>query len=59
MTYSLILTIMLWTGTGAYEKKDVVLQYGSKAACEKAKDEALSRVGEREGAIARCVPKEG
>lgn len=57
MTWVLVLTVMLWTGNGTYESKHVEFVYGSEQACQQAKEEALAKVGDKEGAIARCVQK--
>ncbi len=57
MTWALVMTFMVWTGSGMYESKRMELVYPTQARCEQAKSEAMSKIDANQGLIAKCVPK--
>ena len=57
MSWVLVMTFMMWTGSGMYEAKHIELIYGSEANCHQALSEAMSKVDDKQGLIARCVQK--
>jgi hypothetical protein len=58
MTWALVMTFMVWTGSGMYESKRVELAYQTQALCERAKAEAMTKIDAGQGLIARCVQKQ-